>query len=67
MAPAGWAVHWPLRYARAGARVCITDLDDTLGEATRAELAGLVAQACYIHADVTKESDVQAVADRLVQ
>ena len=55
-----------LRYARAGCRVCITDLNDELGVATRAELALTGAQAVYLHADVTQESDLQAVAQQLL-
>ena len=54
-----------LRYARAGWRVCITDLNDIQGEVTRSELSQLASQAIYIHADVTRESDLQAVAQQL--
>ena len=51
-----------LRYMRDGARVCIGDLNDPRGEATRLELG---ADAMYRRCDVTKESDLQAVADEL--
>ena len=56
-----------LRYARAGWRVCITDLNDAQGAATRSELNQAGAQALYLHADVTSESDLQAVAQQLQQ
>ena len=56
-----------LRYARAGWRVCITDLNDELGAATRDELASAGAQAIFLHADVTQESDLQAVAQALLK
>lgn len=56
-----------LRYARDGWRVAIADLNDERGEVTRAELAALGAEAVYRHADVTREEDLQAVADDLAQ
>ncbi|NRR32533.1 SDR family oxidoreductase [Oxalobacteraceae bacterium] len=54
-----------LRYARAGWKVCITDLNDSLGEATLAELLKITPEAMYCHADVTQEADLQAVAQAL--
>lgn len=54
-----------LRYARDGWDVCIADLNDTRGEATRRELAALGAKALYYHADVTNEADLEFVAAEL--
>ncbi len=57
-----------LRYARDGWRVCIADLNDERGEATRLELVAAGAgEALYRHADVTREQDLQAIADELAQ
>ena len=50
------------RYARDGARVCIGDLNDERGEATRQELGD---SALYRRCDVTREADLKAVADEL--
>lgn len=55
-----------LRYARAGYTVCIADLNDERGESTRQELVALGSAAIYRHVDVTRESDLQTVADELV-
>ncbi|MFX4566546.1 SDR family NAD(P)-dependent oxidoreductase, partial [Acinetobacter baumannii] len=55
-----------LRHAREGWRVCIADLNDERGETVRRELvAAGAAEAVYHHADVTREEDLQAVADDL--
>ena len=55
-----------LRYARDGWRVCIADLNDERGDSTREELtAAGAAEALYRHADVTREADLQAIADEL--
>ncbi len=57
-----------LRHARAGWRVCIADLNDARGESVRQELLSAGApDAVYHHADVTREQDLQAVADDLTQ
>jgi len=55
-----------LRHARAGWRVAIADLNDVRGAAVRQELLAAGAPAAiYRHADVTVETDLQAVADEL--
>jgi NAD(P)-dependent dehydrogenase (short-subunit alcohol dehydrogenase family) len=54
-----------LRYARAGYRVCITDVNDAQGQATLEELNAIGRIALYRHADVTREADLSAVADEL--
>jgi NAD(P)-dependent dehydrogenase (short-subunit alcohol dehydrogenase family) len=53
------------RYARDGARVCIGDLNDARGEATRKGLEASGGTALYRHCDVTREADLQKVADEL--
>jgi NAD(P)-dependent dehydrogenase (short-subunit alcohol dehydrogenase family) len=53
------------RYARAGARVCICDVDDGLGADALVALRALGADAHYLHCDVTREEDLQAAADWL--
>ncbi len=52
------------RYVREGARVVIDDVDDVAGEATVAELAELAArgeQVRYVHADVSRPDEVEAL------
>ncbi|OUS93164.1 glucose 1-dehydrogenase [Rhodococcus sp. NCIMB 12038] len=51
--------------AERGARVLVTDIDDTRGTAVAAALGG---RAIYLHTDVTKESDVaDAVAEAVTR
>ncbi len=59
-----------LHYARAGWNVCIADLNDARGEETRKELEAASSsgsEMLYRHADVTREQDLQAIADELSQ
>jgi NAD(P)-dependent dehydrogenase (short-subunit alcohol dehydrogenase family) len=60
-----------LHYARAGWIVCIADLNDVRGEETLKELqaasSSLGSKMIYRHADVTREEDLQAIADELNQ
>lgn len=56
-----------LRHARAGWRVAIADVHDARGQATREELEAQGVPALYFHADVTREEDLQAVADELAR
>lgn len=53
------------RYARAGWRVCIGDIDDARGAETLAALALAGATAHYLRCDVRQETDLQAAADWL--
>jgi NAD(P)-dependent dehydrogenase (short-subunit alcohol dehydrogenase family) len=41
--------------AREGAKVVVTDLDDTRGEAVVAEIASAGGEAVYLHQDVSLE------------
>jgi len=54
-----------MRYARDGALVCIGDINDPRGEATRRELDALSPGARYLRTDVTHEAELQKVADEL--
>jgi len=52
------------RYVREGARVIVDDVDDVAGEATvagLAELAALGGQVRYVHADVSRPDEVEAL------
>ncbi len=53
------------RYARAGARVCLADIDDVRGAEALAQLQAGGATAHYLHCDVTSEADFEAAADWL--
>jgi NAD(P)-dependent dehydrogenase (short-subunit alcohol dehydrogenase family) len=55
------------RYARAGAQVCIGDLNDARGAQTVAVLETGAADAHYLHCDVTAERDLEAARDALDQ
>lgn len=50
------------RWARAGYRVCIGDIHDERGQETLAALKSTGTIAHYMHCDVRKESDLEAVA-----
>lgn len=50
------------RWARAGYRVCIGDINDARGAETLASLRGLGATAHSLRCDVTKEADLEAAA-----
>lgn len=56
-----------LRYAQAGWKVCIGDLNEQGGEAVLAELKALGSDAFFLRCDVTKEADVIAARDALQQ
>jgi NAD(P)-dependent dehydrogenase (short-subunit alcohol dehydrogenase family) len=50
------------RYAQAGAKVCIGDVNDARGAETVQALRGRGVEAHYLHCDVTREADLQAAA-----
>jgi len=54
-----------LRWARAGARVCIADLHDERGATVAAEIAQAGGTALFLHCDVTNGDDLHAAAQRL--
>lgn len=50
-----------IRYARAGWRVCVGDVNDARGAETLAELAGTAGHH-FLHCDVTRDEDLPAAA-----
>jgi NAD(P)-dependent dehydrogenase (short-subunit alcohol dehydrogenase family) len=48
-------------FAREGAKVVLTDVADEAGEAVAASIRGGGAQAAYVHADVSRASDAEAM------
>jgi NAD(P)-dependent dehydrogenase (short-subunit alcohol dehydrogenase family) len=50
------------RYARAGCRVCIGDVNDARGAETAAALAG---DSFFVHCDVRQEADLRAAAEAM--
>ncbi|MGZ5297350.1 MAG: glucose 1-dehydrogenase [Actinomycetota bacterium] len=54
-------------FASEGAKVVLTDVSDGAGEATAAEIVAAGAEAAYVHADVSKESDAKAMVEATVE
>lgn len=54
-----------LRYARAGWRVCVGDIQEAAGAETVAALKAAGATAEFLRCDVTRDADVEAAADWL--
>src|SRR5205809_329212 len=50
-----------LLFAREGARVVVADVQDAAGEAVAAEIAAAEGEAVYVHADVARAADAQAM------
>ena len=50
------------RYAQAGAKVCIGDVNDQRGADTLQALRARGVEAHYLHCDVTREDDLQSAA-----
>ena len=48
-------------FAREGAKVVLTDVADEAGEAVAASIRGGGGQAAYVHADVSRASDAEAM------
>jgi NAD(P)-dependent dehydrogenase (short-subunit alcohol dehydrogenase family) len=48
-------------FAREGAKVVLTDVADEAGEAVAAAIRDVGAQAAYVHADVSRASDAEAM------
>ena len=55
-----------LLFAAEGAGVVLTDLNDELGEATASEIIQAGGQALYVHADVSREADAEAMVGAAV-
>jgi dihydroanticapsin dehydrogenase len=52
-----------LLFAEEGARVVVADFDDAGGQKTVSEIRSKGIQALFVHADISKESDAQRIAD----
>jgi len=50
-----------LLFAREGAQVVVADVQDAAGEAVVAEIAAAGGEAVYVHADVARAADAQAM------
>ena len=50
-----------LLFAREGARVVVVDVNDAAGEGVAAELKAAGGEALYVHADVSKAADAEAM------
>ena len=53
-------------FAREGARVVLTDVNDGAGEATAADIVDSGGDALFVHADVSKEGDARAMVGAAV-
>jgi NAD(P)-dependent dehydrogenase (short-subunit alcohol dehydrogenase family) len=58
---------YALALATAGADVAIVDIDDKVGPLTVAEIQAMGRDSLYIHCDVTKGEEVQAMIDAVVE
>ena len=56
-----------LGFARAGAKVVISDIDDAGGEETLRLLRSEGGEGLYLHADVRSESQVKAMIEKTVE
>jgi NAD(P)-dependent dehydrogenase (short-subunit alcohol dehydrogenase family) len=56
-----------LRFARAGAKVCIGDVKDELGHETLKELKAIAPDALYVTCDVRQLSALEAARDLMVE
>jgi NAD(P)-dependent dehydrogenase (short-subunit alcohol dehydrogenase family) len=56
-----------LGFARAGAKVVISDIDDAGGEETLRLLQADGGDGLYLHTDVRSESEVQAMIEKTVE
>ncbi len=55
-----------LRFASEGARVVVADIQDTLGEETASTIRAAGGDACFVHADVSRAGDAEAMVDAAV-
>jgi NAD(P)-dependent dehydrogenase (short-subunit alcohol dehydrogenase family) len=54
-------------FASEGASVLLTDVSDEAGEATATEIGDAGGRAAYVHADVSKEADAEAMVAAAVE
>ncbi|HVO22270.1 MAG TPA: SDR family NAD(P)-dependent oxidoreductase [Candidatus Margulisiibacteriota bacterium] len=50
-----------LRFAEEGARVVVADIQDALGEETASTIRAAAGEACFVHADVSRAADAEAM------
>lgn len=55
------------RWARAGADICVADINKERGDEVVTELKKLGVKAFYQHCDITSDSDVQAAKDAVLK
>ena len=53
-----------LLFAREGAKVIVVDVDDNSGMKTVSEIKRIQGDGAFVHADVSKESDMERVVDQ---
>jgi len=56
-----------LEMASRGARVMVSDIDDTAGEAVVAEIGEAGGEAAYVHADMRSGPDIKGLMDAVVE
>jgi NAD(P)-dependent dehydrogenase (short-subunit alcohol dehydrogenase family) len=55
------------RFARAGAKVVVTDINDDAGRETRSQIERAGGRCAYCHADVRREEDVRGLVEFAVR
>ena len=56
-----------IEMARQGGKVVVSDVNDANGESTVEEIKGAGGEAVYIHADMRKQEEIQALVDGAVE
>ena len=56
-----------IEMARQGGKVVVSDVNDANGESTVEEIKGEGGEAVYIHADMRKQEEIQALVDGAVE
>ncbi len=62
----GMGMHASRLFAEEGARVVLADVDDASAQATASAIVEAGGDAIHVHADVSRESDVQAMVETAV-
>lgn len=63
----GYGKGMALGFTRAGAKVVIAEIDDTVGEATAKEIRGLGGDALFVYTDVTKSDLVENMVAKTIE
>jgi len=56
-----------LRFAQEGARIAAVDVQDAAGEAVAAAIREAGGEACFVHADVSRSADAQAMVEATLE